>query len=209
MVRAIKNSIMMKGLKQRMRHNLNPSNIIFSTAFVVLSVTASFSFADTGKCVIRAVLVKDSSTVANLVKETKRIVPSDSDVELNKITNVIYNNNTIFLVPAKVNGEDNRGCYLFSFDKNIHVKQKIILSQLEDLESCEIITAVFSCNRENNTTSGVGVLYGKRLGADHYWFEGSYLTLDSTGVLNDDKKLSGRLTDVDTVLKAKKKLGCR
>jgi hypothetical protein len=83
-----------------------------------------------------------------------------------------------------------------------------LLSKLDEAESCEIIAAVFSCNRERKSTSGIGVLYGKRLGADNYWFEGSYLSIDQNGILNEDKDLSARLTDVETVSMARKKIGC-
>lgn len=53
------------------------------------------------------------------------------------------------------------------------------------------------------------MLYGKRLGADHYWFEGSYLTVDHAGKLKEEEQLSARLSDIDTTSKAKKKLSCQ
>jgi len=209
MEKAIKNSIMTKGLKQHMKHYLSTNKIFLSIFLILLSTSASISFAGTEKDVIRAVLVKENSTIGKLINETKNIAPPDSDIETNQIVKINYDNHSIYIVPARANGDDDRGCYIFTFDNNIQMSQKITLSKLEELESCEIIKAVFSCNRENKTTSGIGVLYGKRMGADHYWFEGSYLTLAPTGALSNDNKLSGRLNDIDTVLKAKKKLGCR
>jgi len=174
-----------------------------------LSTFTSTAFAETYKNQIKAVLVKDNLTLDILKKETKKVALSDSDIEENQIVSINCNSHTNFIVPVKANGDENRGCYIYSFDKNIKFKQSIILSKLEEVESCEIIKAVFACNRTDKTTSGVGVLYGKRLGSDHYIVEGSYLVFDHAGKLSEDNKLSGCLNDIDTVSKAKKQLGCR
>ena len=177
--------------------------------WVVLSTCVSTTFAAASGDTIRAVPVKDSLILNSLIKETKRAVHIDSEIEEEQIVNVIYQSDSIYVVPVRTNVGDNRGCYIYSFDKKFKMSQKIILSDLEEAELCETFIAVFSCNTAQKRTSGIGILYGKRFGSDHYWFEGSYLSLDDAGTLSDDKKLSRRLNDIDTVSKAKKKLGCR
>lgn len=187
---------------------LKPNNFIFFV-FAMLSTITTTAIAETNKDLIKAVLVKDNHTLEILKKETRKVAPSNSDIEENQLVKINYDNHSNYIVPVRANGEENSGCYIYSFDQNIQMRQSIILSKLEELESCEIIKAVFSCNRADKTTSGVGVLYGKRLGSDHYFFEGTYLILNNAGTLSEDNKLSQRLNDVDTVSKAKKKLGCR
>lgn len=187
---------------------LKPNNFVFFV-FAMLSTIATIAIAETNKDLIKAALVKDNHTLDILKEETRKVAPSNSDIEENQLVTINYDNHTNYIVPVRANGEENRGCYIYSFDQNIKMRQTIILSKLEELESCEIIKAVFSCNKADKTTSGVGVLYGKRLGSDHYFFEGTYLILNTAGTLSEDNKLSQRLNDIDTVSKAKKKLGCR
>ena len=151
-----------------MRHYLKPSNIIFFFVFTALSTFTTTAIAESAKDQIKAVLVKDNQTLDRLKKEAKKVAPSNSDIEEKQIIKINYNNHTNFIVPVRANGEENRGCYIYSFDQNTQMSQTIILSKLEEVESCEIIKAVFSCNRADKTTSGIGVIYGKRLGFDHY-----------------------------------------
>jgi hypothetical protein len=158
---------------------------------------------------IKALPVQNSLISKKLIHQTGKAAPKNSEIEEDQIVKITYNKDSIYIVPVKTNIGDKRGCYIYKFDEKLNVSQKIKISDIEEAESCEIIKVIFSCNMIQNQSSGVGVLYGKRLGSDHYWFEGSYLTLNQTGTLSEDKKLSERLNDIDNVFKAKKKLGCR
>jgi len=191
-----------------MRNYLKPSNIIILIIVTLIACSTS-TFAESGKNIVKAALVKDNQILDALIKETKKKIQPDSDIEEKQIIKINYDNHSLYIVPVRANGDGDRGCYLYSFDQYIQMSQTIILSKLEELESCEIIKAVFSCNREDKTTSGVGVLYGKLLGSDHYSFEGTYLIFNPAGTLSEDNKLSIRMNDIDTASKAKKKLGCR
>lgn len=196
--------------ESNMHTKLYVSKIMF-ILFIVLLITpiaSTNSIAEDD--LIRAKVIKDQVTLDLLVKATKKMISAESDVENEQIVKVNYSKEQyIYIVPVIANEGQDRGCYLYCFDHKLQFMQKIILSKLEEVESCEIIRAIFSCNRVKKQTSGIGVLYGKRLGADHYWFEGSYLTVDHAGKLKEDEQLSARLSDIDTVSKAKKKLTCQ
>ena len=198
----------MKGLNLLMKYYVKRIKIllVFSLLFSLLYATYVFSQSSQG--LISAKLVKEKFVLDELVNSSTKIAPTDSDIESNQVVEVRYGENkSIYVVPIRSNATEKRGCAVYSFDKNKKLKQKLMLSEIEETESCEIIKAVFACNRQD--MSGVAVLYGKRLGADNYWFEGTYLIVSNTGLLVEDKMLSNQLDDVDTVAKAKKKLKCR
>jgi hypothetical protein len=174
---------------------------------VLTLICATFSHANSG--IVRAMPVKDANILNKLIEKANEAAHKNGEVEEDQITNITFNNVQTYIVPVRSNTGNKRGCYIYSFDRKLNMGQEIALSNLEESESCEIINAVFSCNQTQNQPSGIGILYGKRLGSNHYWFEGTYLILTQTGTLKTDNKLSERLNDIDNVLKAKKKLGCR
>ena len=191
-----------------MKHYKKDKFLLFLFVIAISYASPAVSESDTSDFV-GASLVKEKAISARLIAQTKKIATPDSDIEFKQIVELRYSQSDFrYIVPVKENGGENRGCYIYNFDKNIQAAQKILLSKLDDAESCEIIAAVFSCNRTKKPTSGIGVLYGKRLGADNYWFEGSYFSLDQNQSLNEDKNLSSLLTDVKTVSTARKKLAC-
>lgn len=192
-----------------MKNYLRLNNITFN---VVLTVSLTVLFAvisEASSNTIRTVLVKDQIAKKELIKSSNKVGPDAIDIEEDQIVNISDNNNFIYIVPIRINTGDKRGCYIYNFDKNFNISQKVRISDSEDNESCEIINAVFSCNMPKKQNSGVGILYGKRLGSNHNWFEGSYLILNQNGRLSEEKMFSERMTDIETVSKAKKKLGCR
>ena len=192
-----------------MRNYLSQRKVPLSFLWFVSLTCISVTIAEASGDKIRAVLVKENLVINTLIKESRKAAQTESDIEEDQIVNILYRNNSTYIVPVRTNIGDKRGCFLYSFDKKFKMSQKITLSDLEEAESCEVIKAVFSCNTLQNQKPGIGILYGKRLGSDHYWFEGSYLNLNEAGTLSEDKRLSNRLNNIETVSKAKKKLGCR
>jgi len=159
---------------------------------------------------ITASLVKEKNIVDLLIKKVELIAPPDSDVELKQIIELRHSKNKVrYIVPVRTHNSERNGCHIYNFDQKMESSQTVLVSQDNEVESCEIVAAAFSCNRDEKSTSGLGVLYGKRLGADHYWFEGSYFSIDINGTLNERKELSERLTDIEKVSVARKELTCR
>ncbi|GAB3542201.1 hypothetical protein GCM10027343_13800 [Noviherbaspirillum agri] len=137
-------------------------------------------------------------------------MPAQSQIDVRQIVKLKYaEKNVGYLVPVIILTSDQRACYLYSFDQYLKASQTVLISAAEELGSCELITAIFSCNRNESTAAGIGVLYGKRLGADHYAFEGSYFVISESGILSERTDLSVRMSDVEMVSNARKKLDCR
>lgn len=192
--------------KRLIRFCQNNLALIFGVAVSLYANTAFSGDVD----MVKEKIIKDNRISISLANAVRKISPNNSIVEISQIVEVFHRpNKSLYIVPVKVNGDEKRGCYIYTFTHEVHFHQEIKFSGLEDAETCEIVSAIFSCNKDNKLLSGIGVLYGKRLGAENYWFEGSYLTVDSSGKLNEDKGLSELLTDTDTVSIAKKKLHCR
>ena len=83
----------------------------------------------------------------------------------------------------------------------------VLLTPLEELELCEVVSSVFVCNRV--TQSGVVILYGKRLGFDHYSFEGTYLGIRDDNSIYEIQQFSNRLSGIEKAGVARKLLGCK
>jgi hypothetical protein len=182
---------------------------ITSLALVIIAFP-SVVVANNSPAPITASLIGERNTAEVLVQRAKRTAPAESQIDVKQLVQLKYaESNVGYLVPVIILSGDQRGCYLYSFDQDLKASQTVLVSAAEELESCELITAIFSCNRHESSTSGIGVLYGKRLGADHYSFEGSYFAISESGVLSERKDLSARMTDLEKVASAKKKLGCR
>lgn len=112
-----------------------------------------------------------------------------------------------YLVPLRVNGGNQRGCYVADVNGASFLANPILLTPLEELESCEVILSVFGCNRA--AQNGVVVLYGKRLGFDHYSFEGTYLEVRDDNSIHEIQELSNRLTGQEKASAARKALHCK
>lgn len=193
---------MISGLKIAMKNYVNKPVIIM--CFVVFSVAPICE----GKT-IKANLVENKSTISTLSKEVKKMTPAGTVIEYRSIAFIKEESHLIYIVPVFINDNEESGCFIYEFGKNLDFKKRILLSKLQETESCEMVATVFSCNRDGASSPGIGILYGKKLGFDHYWFEGSYLTLDSAGNLVLDQARSELLTDVETAANARKKLHCR
>jgi len=186
-----------------------PNQVLVWTALVVIAFP-SVATVDTHRIPISASLIGNKNTADLLVQQAKRMAPAESQIEVKHLVKLKYaEGNVRYLAPVRVLGGDQRGCHVYSFDQDFQAIQTVLISAADELESCELITALFSCNRLEPSTSGIGVLYGKRLGSDHYWFEGTYFVIGDTGLLSERRDLSVRMTDLEKVASARKKLGCR
>lgn len=185
-------------------------NRVFVWLALVVIVFPSLATADKYGSPITASLIADRNAADMLAQGTKRMISAESQTEIKQPVKLKYaEGNVKYLVPVILLGGHQRGCYVYSFDEDFQASQTVLVSAAEELESCELITAIFPCNRHEPSTSGIGVLYGKRLGADHYSFEGSYFAISGSGVLSERKDLSARMNDLEKVTTARTKLGCR
>lgn len=154
-------------------------------------------------------VVKEVAARVELTNRAEKDVTVKATIESSRVVRVIFSEEDwTYLVPVKINGDELRGCYLFSYDKMKNLQQMILISENEELEKCEVIKEIYACNREKGETSGVGVIYAKRIGADNYWFEGTFLKIGASGRLSVDTVTSNALTDISTVARAQKLLKC-
>lgn len=157
----------------------------------------------------RIKVIKERKHLVDLTRVAEKDVSTKGFVDESQIVQVKYTDNQhIYLVPVNINEGAHRGCYLYSYDKNFNLKERVVIAEVEELESCEVVTSIFSCNTGRLATSGVVAIYAKRIGAANYWFEGAYFVVDVSGALKVDAARSELITEIDTAMKARKKLKC-
>lgn len=153
-------------------------------------------------------LVKNAAVKKQVIEAASKVVDSSAEIEEGQIVLLERDNlPTRYLVPTKVNGGSHRGCYVVEVNGKTLQAISFLLTGVDELESCEIISSVFACNRP--TLSGVIILYGKRLGFDHYSFEGTFLDVRDNDSIREIQQFSNRLSGIEKASAARKTLGCK
>lgn len=146
--------------------------------------------------------LKTSQEIASVVSGAFR----NDEIDAKQIVQLNQKYKTAFLAPSTNFEARSSGCYLTVLDSRKNIKERILLQRSQDALTCEVILAVFACN---SSTSGIGVIYGLRLGANHYYTEATFLELHFDGRLIENKDLSQKIGKIDAAPEAKRMLGCK
>lgn len=182
----------------------NRQTLIFFAFFAFFA----FFVSNANAAPFHLTLVKDAAAKKQVIEAANKVVDSSAEVEEGQI--VLLERDNLpqrYLVPIKVNGGSHRGCYVVEVNGKTFQATSILLAGIEELESCEIISSVFACNRP--TLSGVIILYAKRLGFDHYSFEGTFLEVRGNNAIREIQQFSNRLSGIEKASIARKTLGCK
>lgn len=156
-----------------------------------------------------------SGLSASLVKsdEYKKSVASaiaskykNDELNLSQLISIKGENFDFFAVPVLSSEKSSSGCYIQTLSSNHQLIDRYLIEKNEDVQSCDAVLAIFLCRQPK--INGLGVIYGMRLGSNNYYIEGSYFGIIENGVLKLDGARTKRMSDVDSAIKAKKKLGC-
>lgn len=153
-------------------------------------------------------IVKADAVMAGLLKQINKDVPSQGTIDKSQIGQVKYGSVVRYIVPVKVNSGGDEGCYFYSYDESLKLKQKIQIVSLEELEVCVVITSISACNLPNPAESGIVTIYAKKIGFDHIESEGTYVTMKDSGDFKVDAVRTRLIADIDTAANAKKRLKC-
>lgn len=190
---------MIRGSSRHTSHFVK-SNVLL----MMILLTVSTAFADE-----RIKVIKERHHLVDLSYVAERDVSTKGFVDKSQIMQVKYSvNSYMYLVPVKIDEGERRGCYFYRYDKNLNLRERAVIAEVEELVSCEVVTSIFACNTGSLATSGVVAIYANRVGAANYWFEGTYFVVDRSGALKVDAARSELLTEIDTAEKARRKLKC-
>jgi hypothetical protein len=153
----------------------------------------------------RVSLVKASKEKDGIVNA---ITSANKDYEVvdDQIISVVHGNNNFVIAPIISTAEKNGGCYLQTIKNNNELGAQYLIEKNEDVQRCDAIIAIFGCRLEKN--NGIGVIAGMRLGTNNYYSQDTYFDLTDDFKLEENLLLSKKIGSLDSVAKAKKKLGC-
>lgn len=173
------------------------------SAFLVIFASSVYSAP------LKITLVKDVVLKRQVMAAASKVADSSAEAEEGQIVLLERDKfpNRYHLVPLKINGGGHRGCYVADVNGATFQANLILLVNLEELESCEVIASVFACNRVN--LNGVAILYVKRLGFDHFSFEGTFLEISNNNSIKEIQPFSNRLSGIEKASVARKSLGCK
>jgi hypothetical protein len=186
----------MKSLKR-----INFWNLCLALILIFANMAAANEASDR----VRAVVIKNDTVAQGIASITSTSYPDDY-VDEKQIVEIGLKNKTFYLVPSTTYIPKASGCHLTVVSNERKINERIVLQESADALTCEAVIALFSCNVN---FPGVGVIYGLRLGADKYFTRASFFEVKSESQLVLNKDLSNKISDIDTAVNAKKKLGCK
>lgn len=146
------------------------------------------------------------------IKERELIVSAvnsvNKDIEVidDQIVSVTRGNDKFIVAPIISKAEKNGGCYLQTLKVNYQLGAQYLVERNEDVQRCDAIIAVFGCRLKN--AYGLGIIAGIRLGGNHYYSQSSFFDLTDNNELKNNLLFSNKIGSIDSVAKAKNKLGC-
>lgn len=172
----------------------------------VLVFIAYFGIASAcAKSDLSATLVKSDEDKKSVVRAVVSKYKSD-DLLLSQLISIKGDNFDFFAVPVLSSEKPTPGCYIQTLNANRQLIDRYLIDKNEDAQSCDAVLAIFLCRQPG--MSGLGVIYGMRLGASNYYTEGSYFGIVANGVLRFDGARTKLMSGIESTVMVKKKLGC-
>lgn len=186
----------MKGLKQHMKNlKINLLFLIFAIFHLNPVFGQDFSIE----------LVKSAEDKKHVI-DTLGLKNKDDEVVKNQIVLIKDKNNIFYIAPVISTVEKNGGCYLQSLGGSYKLGARYLIEGNIDAQSCDNVIAIFGCHLPQK--NGLGVIVGLRIGFDNYYMQGSYFDIVENNQLKNNDSLSQKIGSIESVAKAKKRLGC-
>lgn len=150
-------------------------------------------------------LIKSTADKKNVI-DSILLMGKDDEVVKNQIVLINDQSNNFIVAPVISTAEKKGGCYLQMLDGNYKLGSRYLIEGNIDAQSCDDVIAVFGCRLTQN--NGLGVIVGMRIGFDNYYLQSSYFDIVGNGQLKINELLSRKIGSVESVAKAKKRLGC-
>ena len=154
---------------------------------------------------LSATLVKSDEDKKSVVRAVVSKYKSD-ELLLSQMVSIKGGHFDFFAVPVLSSEKPTPGCYIQTLNSNRQLVNRYLIEKNEDAQSCDAVLATFLCRQPG--MSGLGVIYGMRLGANNYYTEGSYFGIVANGVLRFDGVRTKSMSGLETAVMMKKKLGC-
>ena len=172
---------------------------------VLFFIFAIFSFHSAFGQDFSVELIKSTADKKNVI-DSILLMGKDDEVVKNQIVLINDQGSNFIVAPVISIAEKKGGCYLQSLDGNYKLGSRYLIEGNIDAQSCDNVIAIFGCHLAQK--NGLGVIVGLRIGFDNYYMQGSYFDIVENNQLKNNDSLSQKIGSIESVAKAKKRLGC-